>query len=348
MKNVTLLMSAAFALFMNTNVNAQVFSDNFEDQNADKRWGTVQQGVSNRFDFAAKYSDEGISAPTNGGDYCLKLEVNTEADNGSDFWYLGAFPIDKVFTGSYTVSFDAYMNYDENSSGTTELGTFGVGHDVGLFDILGESFPSDGQQLVLVGDGSSSRDVRYYRDGAYLKFEDAQGLGDYTYGSASSQNASEEPYFGALGETEVSAKQWLKVSIDVVSGVSVSFKVNGVEFLSSAAPIADGDIIIGLMDFYSSVNASAYMLVDNVEVSGDALALNSSVLEGVSVFPNPIKGEVLNIEASKTANVSIVSTVGKLMYSGNAGVVSTQAWSKGVYVVVVEDAGKKATFKVIK
>lgn len=336
MKNFTLAASLALALFANTNIYAQTFSENFEDESADARWATVEEGAHNTADFSAAYADLGIDAPAEGGSYCMKLEVNNDADDAQGFSFLGAYPDGEEFVGTYYISFDAYFSYGEN--GSTEVAVYGLGHDVELLS----GFPSDGQDLALITDGSSSADVRFYNNGAYINAASNEGV--YTLAGADNSPNLDATEYGI--ESGDPAKQWLKVTIEA-NATSVSYKINGVEWLNSAIVPTEGNALIGLMDFYSSVGDASFMLVDNVMISEGTLAIEDNVLPNVVMFPNPITN-VLNVTAGENAVVTVLSITGNVIFEGKAGAINTQAWAKGLYFVQVQEGDAKKVVKVIK
>lgn len=52
--------------------------------------------------------------------------------------------------------------------------------------------------------------------------------------------------------------------------------------------------------------------------------------------------------AGKDVNVTVLSTLGSVVYQGVSKTINTQSWKKGMYLVVVEEGNKRQTVKVIK
>lgn len=86
-------------------------------------------------------------------------------------------------------------------------------------------------------------------------------------------------------------------------------------------------------------------------VDNDVIGVNTSKIDGLSVFPNPAK-DVLNIKANVAINsVSILNTMGQVVYTAsvNASTTSIQVdgLSAGVYTVVINSDNAMSTQKLI-
>lgn len=300
MKKITLLMSI-FALMVTTSVSAQLLDENFEDQAANTRWFGDALAYGNcDFDYAAKYSDEGVTS-VNGGDYCMKLSANLVEDAAGEGQgnYIGLLPM-VDFTGDYTVTFDAYMHY-EGTSGTTEAMYIGIND--------GQNPETVGFSFFMTADGGSGSDIRLYKDGTSLDYDAANYMG-------TTKNFNLEPeiietYYQAAVAGNDAGNQWLSMSIEVTS-TSITFLVNGTEFAKfNEGPGANTNLAIGYVDpFTGSVNTTSKMLVDNVEVTQGTLALKNNELSEVSVYPNPAKGMV-NVSIEGKANFQLFNISGQ-------------------------------------
>ncbi len=311
MKKITLMMSM-FALMVGTGLSAQnAFTEDFEDANASDRWFPVTLGTNSPYDFAAKYSDLGITAPEGGGTYCAKLQANVIAgdDGKGTSNFLGLLP-KKDLTGEYTMTFDAYMFY-EGTSGTSETILCGVGKN---------SDPeNEGHTFGMFADNGSGRDVRLYKDGSEQKY----GLDDalYTYAGISQNFNLEAPAHSVYQEAVVLAgedvavadpgNQWVKMSVEVSTG-SVVFKVNGKEFARFKEGSKDGAAMIGYVDLFTgSVNTTSFLAIDNVKiVDGVTLGTNDTEIANVSLYPNPAQGFV-NFALEGKGNVEIFNISGQ-------------------------------------
>jgi len=93
---------------------------------------------------------------------------------------------------------------------------------------------------------------------------------------------------------------------------------------------------------------------DEIEVLFTLSSSVQNVLFGkVSVYPNPVTGEVLHISAPNfTGNFQVISLEGKLLQSGsieNTKTINVSQLSSGVYFVMLNDVnGNQAKFKFVK
>lgn len=81
------------------------------------------------------------------------------------------------------------------------------------------------------------------------------------------------------------------------------------------------------------------------------MAVNDVNLEKISIYPNPAK-DVLHIQGKSLegSNVEIHHLTGALVYKGKLtdNKVNVSHFNKGIYVITIDDNGKKSTFKFIK
>jgi hypothetical protein len=150
------------------------YSDNF-DVDSSPSW-TVSLGttpVRDRATFAYDYSVDGIpSAPRSAGNTTkgLKMEANVSTLAVAAFSGLSAAPAGQSFTGDFRLRFDWWANYPgpfpAGGSGSTQLGTYGIGSGVRAHWPGGALTPADTVYFAMTGDGGSSIDVRAYTNGS--------------------------------------------------------------------------------------------------------------------------------------------------------------------------------------
>lgn len=92
---------------------------------------------------------------------------------------------------------------------------------------------------------------------------------------------------------------------------------------------------------------------DNLTVSGTAITagVKESAIAGLKVFPNPLKGNVLNItsDANAAKTVAIYDVLGKQVVNTTTASTSINVSSltSGVYIVKITEEGKTATKKLV-
>lgn len=340
MKRITILTFLFTALIFSANLSAQteLFSEDFDDGIAATRWTISELGASNVYNLAFDYVNEtDHGAAPNGGGLCMKVEVNTSTGEES---FVGAFPDDLTLSGTYTLTFDAWMNYEIDGDGTTEFLYYGLGH-------AGTTvYPTDGYDMALTAENGASVDVRLYKNGE----EQAEGDNGTSYGSADSRSSQDEPYSSSY-EGDVPALQWLKICA-IVDESSVTFTVNGVKWASIAEVPTSGNIMIGYMDIWGSLaSADSYLLVDNVKVISDATSsIDNYELTNVSVYPNPAR-EMLNVRVNERAKFELFNTVGQRVMSrmvDNKASISLLDVNAGMYFAkITGDSGRTKTVKVM-
>lgn len=92
---------------------------------------------------------------------------------------------------------------------------------------------------------------------------------------------------------------------------------------------------------------------DNLTVSGTAITagVKESAIAGLKVFPNPLKGNVLNItsDANATKTVEIFDVLGKQVVNTTTAntSINVSSLTSGVYIVKITEEGKTATKKLV-
>ncbi len=315
MKKFTCLLSVIVAFVLSSSVLAQtvVFSENFEDQQASTRFTKVEMGSSNVVDFAFPYGS--YTPAPDGGKYCLKIAVNTSEGAAS---FVGLFPKGLNLKGNYTLTFNAWFNWTGTSKATTEFLYYGVGHSDTTV-----APPDDGLDLAFTGDNGSSRDRRLYKAGVEVK-----DLSLYTGGTQNQtgyyNNCLDSVSVGP-GTYSRPGLQWLKVTAEVTD-TGVLYKVGNVNkkdtvwayFGKDALP-ADGNVIIGYYDMFSSVSTDdVFLLVDNIVVTkSSATGIDKLKAENeVKLYPNPANG-VLNVVVKTPSTIELFNTAGQLVKKQN-------------------------------
>ena len=174
-------------------------------------------------------------------------------------------------------------------------------------------------------------------------------------------NASFKAGFG-VKELNSNTVHFVKTSltelttVDVTSGLFpvtwyfVTLDLSTLIDASTDAPYVDGVFALHSLGF--SVEAGA----GNFPVTIDALGLyqndgnlatSKDIKKVVSVYPNPVKN-VLTVSAAKGAKVIVLNSTGNAVFTGQAGEISTNLWSKGIYFVVVEEGTEKSVIKIVK
>ena len=86
-------------------------------------------------------------------------------------------------------------------------------------------------------------------------------------------------------------------------------------------------------------------------VTGGTASVKESAIAGLKVFPNPLKGNVLNItsDANATKTVAIFDVLGKQVVNTttSATAINVSNLTSGVYIVKITEEGKTATKKLV-
>jgi hypothetical protein len=269
------------------------------------------------------------------------MAVNT-VETG-EYSQILAFPTGKEFKGDYILKFDMWMNFTPGGSGTTEFGLFGVKK-------LNQNIPADsGPEFSFACDNGSSDDIRFWLDGAEIKYED-----DSTMWAGSGQNNGNGeggilPYSEGY-EGFVPGNQWLTIELTVTND-SIYFDMNGVTWMHIANTQADGNAMIGLVDLWGSVaDDTQFTIYDNVTVT----QLPSYVVDfgavNASIYPNPAI-DVLNIEVEENSIFELVNSYGQVVHKSNVtgnSSIDVSNLNSGWYIArLISNDGKVAMKKVI-
>lgn len=105
---------------------------------------------------------------------------------------------------------------------------------------------------------------------------------------------------------------------------------------------------------FNAEAATGNFSIDDVAISGEVTTLSSEsfdAIEGLSMYPNPLKGNTLYLTSSANAamSVQIFDIVGKEVVNTNVvnGAVNVSGLNAGVYIVKVTEEGKTASRKLV-
>jgi hypothetical protein len=331
-RKLCLFSCLAAALLLGSQAGASpLYVQDFEINDA-PNW-TVNNGPSvNSADFYFDYSTFGIpAAPSGSGTRGLKLQANLNPNiangltgapstsspsgtyaAGGVLGGLSVSPTGKNFTGTYTLKFDWWGNYNGpvngGGSGTTQLSTFGVGTSGTT-----AQWPGGTQDSIWFADtldAGSSSDWRAYSPTAPTRYADTVA-GIYAAGNAagSTNPSATNTYYNSFGGVSAPASQlasyplqtgvtnvgasafaWHQVEIVKATDL-VSWYVDGL--LIAKVPVGDDTVATGNNIFFghSDTNASAstdathpqllFTLIDNISVVPEPASLS---LIGLSVL----------------------------------------------------------------
>jgi hypothetical protein len=293
-KNIlsSLVLTAALAQAGKDASAQSLFSANFETDTT-ANW-TVNKATADNFaDFFFDYSTVGIPAAPHsvaGTTRGLKLQANPSA---GVFSGLSVSPTGQHFTGSYTVRFDLWMNYNgplpAGGNGSTQVTSYGLGTGGTTAQWAGGT--QDSVWFGATGDGGSSVDYRAYSPAYPTGAVPTNGV--FTAGTSTSPDArnNTHPYYAQFGGATAPAAQltlfpeqtgatgagaagmaWRDVVI-TKEGSVVKWWIDGLSLAGvdiSGLSLMD-NIFFGQFDINatssSGVDAMIFGLIDNVQVT---------------------------------------------------------------------------------
>jgi len=280
-----------------TSASAALFWDQMSSASA-ANWG-INATADTQTTFGFDYSTAGIpEAPHSmGGDVPtvgVKLEANIVDPGESN--QISLYPTGQNFTGSYKLSFDAWMNYDVEerisgaSEGTSEFIGGGVGYNDTATDI------GSGVQAIGTGDGGSGSDYRVFKsnntDPAFFLPNEQMSGGSRNANQPYWENflpgqmppAGQAPPQPAIaGQDGTLGFQWVtwnfgvqgdivRISLEKPSGDIRRMAILDCGSSTGAGDsgcATDGNAMLFYADFFSSVSPRAiwtYGVIDNVHV----------------------------------------------------------------------------------
>jgi Secretion system C-terminal sorting domain len=104
---------------------------------------------------------------------------------------------------------------------------------------------------------------------------------------------------------------------------------------------------------YTPTTGGGYIYYDNLSfVDNTTAGVNDNAIIGLSLFPNPVNGDVLYVASSNdvSKSVTIFDILGKQVINttvSNNGTIDVSALTAGVYMIKVTEEGKTATKKLV-
>jgi hypothetical protein len=269
-----------------------LFSDDF-DVDSSLNWNVFQGSANGIADYTAdwaynygatRYTFNGTSymippAPNSDGTTRgVRLTVNNNDTNAATA-AVNIYPKNYSFGSNHVLKFDMWINYPGdaggiNSVGSTEHAMFGINHlGTQVNWAPASAASSDGVWFGATGEGGTSRDYRAYVGN--LAGTQTELIGSSASGLAESNNASgifptvfPSSRFESAGAP---GKNWVSVEVGQTNGV-VFWKFNGTTIVTrvNSSAFASGNIMLGLMDAFSSIADPAedtFVLFDNVRVA---------------------------------------------------------------------------------
>lgn len=135
------------------------------------------------------------------------------------------------------------------------------------------------------------------------------------------------------------------------------FSTNSPEWVQKTvtvtAPAEATNIRYQIRTYHVEGNFGGYIYFDDLSFVDNGVAgLADQNIAGLSIFPNPLSDNTLNISTANNAEleVAIFDLLGKQVVNAKTsnGTVDTANLSAGIYVVKVTEEGKTATKKLIK
>ncbi len=242
------LTASLFALGIGSSFGMTLFSSGLDMETG---FASIASSPDHSVEYGYDYSADGIPAAPNGSDTLgLKMRSNI-ADGAANG--VAVYATSDSFTGNYRLSFDFYVSNVIN--GSTEFIGGGVGFSVGG-DYL------DGAVLLGNSDGDSSRDYRFYADGAEntdISLNNTDDLPTNTFPGAG----------GNAPGTLAFAWHTMDITADTDAQTAV-FAIDGTEFGSLSGVDVSGGFSLVYADLFSSVatpTEGAFGLIDNVSVT---------------------------------------------------------------------------------
>jgi hypothetical protein len=310
MKRISLFASAILSLILaGQHCSAAIvyYSQDFEADSS-ATW-TVNKGpatTDEAHNFFFDYSSVGIpSAPSGAGTRGVKLQAN---QSSGVFGGVSVSPTGLVLPATYRMSFDWWENFNgpapAGGSGSTQLGTFGVGTS----GIVAQ-WPGGTQDSIWFGgtsDGNSSSDWRAYSPTAATSYLAPSGV--YAAGTGTSPDARNHnhPYYASFGGVSAPAAQTALFAQQTGTSLvgSASFEWHQVEIVKSATTVTwtvDGILIATVPAGHDSVNTGNNFFLGhsdtNLTSSTDVNDVNLlfTLIDNVTVIPEPSSISLLGL-----------------------------------------------------
>lgn len=267
-----------------------LFADNF-DTNSAANWnifsgqssGLADYTVDFAFDYGATiYTFNGDTAlippapnSTDGSTRGVRLTVNN-SDATAATAAVNLYPKNFSVSNNFALKFDLWINYPGgsggiNSTGSTQFAQFGINHaGTNVNWVPASATASDGLWFAVDGEGGTSADARAYLGGTNTTQIDVTGSSGMS-GSNNIITIYQNLFPATRFETAGSpGKNWVEVEIRQTNNFIV-WLMDGtvVAQRTNASGFKSGDIMLGLMDPFSSIANPArdcFVIFDNVRV----------------------------------------------------------------------------------
>jgi endonuclease I/chitodextrinase len=139
-----------------------------------------------------------------------------------------------------------------------------------------------------------------------------------------------------------------------VNGTSVgSIPYTGDNTTSTTTTISNINIIGNVTIVLENQSSSNRVRIDDLSWNCySSLSVDDFSLKGIKIYPNPVKGNLLNIEVKENTRFEIYSILGKKVLEGNVTPtnkqVSVSKLNKGVYIVKLETPNGSISKKLVK
>ena len=144
------------------------------------------------------------------------------------------------------------------------------------------------------------------------------------------------------------ASLFVNPTIGGTEGVATASNVTG----TTSAPTSIASLCIRQASTTGNIELDELRIGSNYAfVTSSVLKINQNSIEGLNIYPNPVSGNILNIEtaANGTKAVNIFDVLGKqvLNVTTENTTVNVGNLNAGVYIVKITEDGKTATRKLV-
>ena len=319
-----------------------LFADNF-DTNSAANWnifsgqssGPTDYSVDFAFDYGATpYTFNGVTAlippapnSTDGSTRGVRLTVNNN-DATAATAAVNLYPKNFSVSNNFALKFDLWINYPGgaggiNATGSTQFAQFGINHaGTNVNWVPASATASDGLWFAVDGEGGTSADARAYLGGTNTTQIDVTGSTGMS-GSNNIVSLYQNLFPATRFETAGSpGKNWIEVEICQTNNVIV-WLMDGTVIArrTNNSGFKDGDIMLGLMDPFSSIANPArdcFVIFDNVRVEN-----LSPLISFQAITPQPDGSIALTVNSALGDNLILESSTNLLNWQPVANLTLT-------------------------